>query len=178
MYLIISGRVRIYTVSEMGQEVAVTLFGAGDFFGELALLDGQPRSASAVPMAATTTLMLERAAFLDAVQACPPIASAALTALSRRLRRSTVQAEHLASLSASQRVVQQLLCLVADHGTHGSATAVTELRVTQHELASLSGTTRETVNRVLSQLRDQGIVQLERARIIVRDVSGLEQALA
>src|SRR5262245_23018432 len=75
LYIIVSGRVRIYTLSASGQEHTVALFRAGDFFGEMALLDGQPRSASAKAMHPTATLTLHRAAFLHTINACPPIAA-------------------------------------------------------------------------------------------------------
>lgn len=175
LYLIVRGSVRIYTVSETGQEIAVSIFRAGDFFGELALLDGQPRSASAVAMEPTHTFTLHRAAFVYTLHTCPPIAIAVLEALAARLRRSTAQTEQLVSRPAAQRVVQQLLELAARHGSTPGPQI--DLHLTQDDLASLSGTTRETVNRVLASLRDQGVVQIERARIRVLDLSKLEQAL-
>src|SRR5207249_12098721 len=75
LYIIVGGQVRIYTISVAGQELTVAIFGAGDFFGELALLDGQPRSASAKALYPTTTLTLHRAAFLHTITAYPPIAA-------------------------------------------------------------------------------------------------------
>jgi CRP-like cAMP-binding protein len=177
LYIVVSGKVRIYTISETGQELAVTIFRAGDFFGELALLDHQPRSASAETMTRTSVLMLQKMAFLNTITVCPPIAVALLEALAARLRQSNTYVEHLASLSAPQRVVRQLVGL-ARHGDAESIDPQINLRLTQDELASLSGTTRETVNRVLSHLRDQGILLVERSRVRVLSLARLEQVLA
>lgn len=173
LYIIVAGQVRIYTVGEAGQELSVTIFRAGEFFGELALLDGQPRSASAVAMCHTTTLLLHRSAFLAAVQAHPPIAVAVLEALASRLRRSTSNADALGTSSAPLRVVRQLVALGERYGVpDGQATRI-DLHLTQDDLASLAGTTRETVNRVLASLRGQGLIRVARARVSLLDARRL-----
>lgn len=175
LYMIVSGQVRIYTVSELGQELSVKIFRDGDFFGELSLLDGQPRSASAVAMRVTTTLTLHRTAFLQAIRTMPQIAVTVLEELSSRLRRTNIYIEHLASTSAPQRVVRTLLDLADQHGVQERGMTRIDLHLTQDDLASLAGTTRETVNRVLSSLREQGLISVERARLSVLNLTELEQ---
>ncbi|NOK63057.1 MAG: hypothetical protein GFH27_549279n512 [Chloroflexi bacterium AL-W] len=177
LYIIIDGQVRIFTVNETGQELAVTIFRQGDFFGELALLDGQPRSASAEAMQLTTTLTLHRSGFLDLIGTCPPVAVAVLEALASRLRHTNNYVEHLTSQPAPQRVVQQLVALATNAHSKYNQTDSIDLRLTQEDLASLSGTTRETVNRVLSTLRDQGLIRIARARISVLNLEQLRQKL-
>jgi CRP-like cAMP-binding protein len=177
LYIIVSGQVRIYTISEAGQELALTIFKDGDFLGELALLDRLPRSASAQAMRLTTMLTLHRAAFLETLEACPPIAAAVLEAMAARLRQTTVYAGQLNSLSAPRRVVRQLLSLAAQHGISEGDTTRIDLRLTQDDLASLSGTTRETVNRVLGLLRDQRLIRLERAQVSILNIAQLERSL-
>ena len=171
LYIVVSGQVRIYTNSPTGQELTIKIFRDNDFFGEMALLDGQPRAASAEAMAKTHTLTLHRAAFLHTINTCPPIAAAILEVMAARLRQSNAYAEQLASVPASQRVVHYL-CELAGQRSHEQApgNAQITLNLTQHNLASLSGTTRETVNRVLSGLRDQGYVRVERRQIVVLDL--------
>jgi CRP-like cAMP-binding protein len=177
LYIIVAGQVRIYTISAAGQELTLAIFRAGDFFGELALLDGQPRSASAKALDPTTTLTLHRAAFLHTINACPPIAASLLEAMALRLRQTTAHAGQLASHSAPQRVVRQLLDLAMQHGVSDDGATRIDLRLTQDDLASMSGTTRETVNRVLSSLRDQGLIRIERARVSVLDLAELERSI-
>ena len=176
LYIIVDGQVRIFTVNETGQELAVTIFRKGDFFGELALLDGQPRSASAEAMQVTTTLTLHRSGFLDLIGTCPPVAVAVLEALASRLRHTNNYVENLTSQPAPQRVVQQLVTLATNAPNHQQTNSI-DLRITQDDLASLSGTTRETVNRVLSTLRDQGLIRIARARISVLSLEQLRQTL-
>ena len=174
LYIIVLGQVRIFTTSEAGQELTVTIFRDGDFFGEMALLDGQPRAASAEAMRRTTTLTLHRAAFLHTIDACPPIAASVLEVMTARLRHSNSIAGQLANLSASQRVVRQLCDLATYYGIADGGAIRIDLHLTQDDLASLSGTTRETVNRVLSNLRDQGLIRVERARVSVLKMQQLE----
>lgn len=173
LYIIVAGQVRVYTTSEAGQELTVTMFREGDFFGEMALLDGQPRAASAEAMCRTTTLSLQRAAFLHAINACPPIAASVLEVLTLRLRQSNAIANQLANMSASQRVVRQLLGLATRYGIADGGVIGIDLHLTQDDLASLSGTTRETVNRVLAHLREQGLIRVERAHVSVLNLDQL-----
>lgn len=177
LYLIVRGQVRIYTISQSGQELSVQVFRDGDFFGELALLDGRPRSASAQAMRPTTALTLHREAFRRAIIGSPEIALSILEELSGRLRRSNIYAEHLAGQSAPQRVVRTLLDLADQHGITVRGATRIDLHLTQDDLASLAGTTRETVNRVLGGLRDQGLIQVERARVSVLNLPLLERSI-
>lgn len=180
LYIIVTGQVRIYTISQAGQELSVKVFCDGDFFGEMALLDGQPRAASAEAMVSTTSLTLHRATFLHTINTYPPIAASILEVMAARLRQSNTYAEQLAGLTAAQRVMRQLLELAlrrAARIVNGPEEVRVEVDLTQDDLASLSGTTRETVNRVLSGLRDQGLIRIERARISVLDLPRMQALL-
>jgi CRP/FNR family transcriptional regulator, cyclic AMP receptor protein len=177
LHLIVSGQVRIYTHSESGQELSVRIFADGDFFGELALLDGRPRSATAEAMRPTKTLTLHRAAFLQAIATYPGIAITVLEELSQRLRATNSSIEHLAGHSAAQRIVRTLIDLADQHGVVESDATRINLHLTQNDLASLVGATRETVNRVLSGLREQGLVRIERAQLSVINRPALERTV-
>jgi CRP/FNR family transcriptional regulator, cyclic AMP receptor protein len=180
LYIIVHGQIRIYRVSPAGQELAVMIFSDGDFFGELALLDGEPRVASAQAMSFTTALTLHRTAFMHTINTCPPIAASILEVMAVRMRENSSRVEQLASVPATQRVVHQLVDLATRqaqrYGTGVIALHI-ELDLTQDDLASLSGTTRETVNRVLSGLRDQGLIKVERARISILNMPRLRASL-
>lgn len=177
LYVVAQGQVRIYTASDHGQELSVSIMRDGDFFGEMALLDGLPRSASAQAMCRTVCLTLHRDAFLHNLSVCPPIAVAVLEAMALRLRRTTHHAEHLASKSATQRVVGHLLDLNQRYGVPVAGGSMIGLRLTQDDLASMTGTTRETVNRVLSHLRDQGLIRVQRAQISLLNLPALEHTM-
>jgi CRP-like cAMP-binding protein len=173
LYIILHGQVRIFRSGEGGRELLVAIYRDGEFFGELALLDGKPRSASATTMRPTTLLALQRADFLETLCACPSVAIAVLEALASRLRRSTVAADELANASAAQRVTRWLVELAARHGQADGERVRIALRLTQDDLAGLAGTTRETANRVLGRLQDQRLIRIERAGITVMNLRAL-----
>ena len=177
LYIIAQGQVRIFQVSQAGLELAVAIFSDGDFFGELALLDGQPRGASAAAMEQTTVLTLHRTAFQHTLSTSPPIAAAILEVMAARLRESNIRAKQLASVPATQRVKQELVDLAtrqAQRYGSGIIPLHIELDLTQDDLASLSSTTRETVNRVLSELRNFGLIKVERGRIRILNLPKLQ----
>jgi CRP/FNR family transcriptional regulator len=127
-------------------------------------------------MCRTHTLTLHRSAFLHTINACPPIAASVLEVMAARIRQTNAAAEQLANMSASQRVVRQLLSLAARYGIADGGAVRIDLHLTQDDIASLSGTTRETVNRVLASLRDQGLIRVERARVSLLKPSELEHS--
>lgn len=178
LYIIESGRVRIFRISENGDEMSLAIFGRGDFFGELSLLDGLPRSAGAVTMEKTRTLILYRDEFLRCLQEDFRITANILATLSRRLRRTTRYAEGLTFLDVPGRIAQKLLDLVEDYGEETEDGGVRiSLRMTQSDLASLVGTSRETVNRALRTYRQMGLIRTDGAYITVLDPRGLRQRI-
>jgi CRP-like cAMP-binding protein len=173
MYIIQSGGVRIFSVSAMGQELTVTVYGPGDFFGELSILDGLPRSAGAVALETTLTLTLRREDLLRHLANQPRLAFNLLQNLALRLRYTCAYAEDMAFLDANSRVAKRLLELEDRSG--GSGTGVENgLYLTQAELGSWVAASRETVNRALQTLRSQGLIHLQDGRITIVDHRGLE----
>jgi CRP/FNR family cyclic AMP-dependent transcriptional regulator len=168
LYVIESGKVRIFILSESGQEISVNIYGPGDFFGELALLDGLPRSAGAVVMEDTVTLTLHRDDFLQLLQDHPELAMNIICVLSTRLRYTTMYAESLAFLDVYGRVAAKLIEVSDRYGVHKEGIEI-ELRLTQAELASWVGSSRESVNKVLGAFRDQGLIRLEGQKLTILD---------
>jgi CRP-like cAMP-binding protein len=177
LYFVARGQVRVYHPLAAGQELSVAIFRHGDFFGELALLDGQARSASAEAMLPTVTLTLGQAAFRQTIRDHPAIAEALLAELGSRLRASSTFAEHLSISAAHQRVGWLVLSLAQHYGTSAAGGTRIDLQLTQDDLASMFGMTRETVNRVLARFRDQGLVVIEHGQLLVPDCARLERAL-
>lgn len=167
LFVIMCGRVRIYTLSPDGHELSFWICDDGDFFGEMALLSGEPRSASAEAMQDTEVLVLRRKAFRDHLLSNPPTAIRIIETLSQRLRRTNESVEGLFALNVTQRVARKLLELVNRYGVAEREGVMIDLDLSQEAIASLVGTTRESANRALSHLRDQGIVEVERVRIRV-----------
>lgn len=176
MYIIESGTVRIFLLSEAGQEISVNIYGPGDTFGELALLDGLPRSAGAVAMEKVVALALDRDDFLRHLRASPQMAQSIIEVLSARLRYTTNYAEHLAFLDVYGRVAAKLLELAERYGV-GKGGLEIELRLTQTELASWVGATRESVNKVLGTFREQGLITVERHKITILNQQRLKERI-
>jgi len=167
LFVIVTGRVRIYTISLDGHELTVWIYGEGDFFGEMALLNGEPRSANAKAMQKTEVLVLRRPAFRSHLLSNPSTAIHVIETLSQRLRATTVNAEELFSMSVTQRIARKLLELSERYGVRQKDGVLIDLDLSQEAIASLAGTTRESANRALSQMRSKGIVEVERVRIRV-----------
>lgn len=167
MYFIKEGEVRIYMNTEEEQQVSVAILTSGDFFGELALLDEKPRSSSAVAMERTDTLTMHRDDFTSQVRQHPQIAIAILAVLAARLRQADELIENLTFLDVYGRVAKKLLDLAHDYGVDSDRGREIRLSLTQRDLASLVGATRESVNRVLSLYRERGLILVDRSRITV-----------
>jgi CRP-like cAMP-binding protein len=168
-----SGHVRMVVVTPDGKELVVNVLGPGDVFGELALLDGEPRSADAVAQEPCQLLHLQREDFVRFVETRPAVALRLLINLSRKLRRTTQQAQDVAFLDGPARLARALLELAAGSGEgHAAAQPVTP-RLTQSDLAAQLGATRESVNKWLAGFERQGLVRREGGVIRILDPAGL-----
>ncbi len=167
LFILKKGQVKVSIVSEEGREVILSLLGPGSVFGELSLLDGKPRSANVVATEETDLLMLRRADFLQLIYKTPQIATALLAELATRMRKTDRQIEGLALLDVTSRISDTLLQLATEQGTETADGVTIESRPTHQELANMSGTTRETVSRVLKRLEGQGYINRNGRKITI-----------
>jgi len=167
LFILKKGQVKVSIVSEEGREVILSLLGPGSVFGELSLLDGKPRSANVVATEETDLLMLRRADFLQLIYKTPQIATALLAELATRMRKTDRQIEGLALLDVTSRISDTLLQLATEQGAETTDGVTIESRPTQQELANMSGTTRETVSRVLKRLESQGYINRNGRKITI-----------
>jgi CRP/FNR family transcriptional regulator, cyclic AMP receptor protein len=158
LFIIKRGQVKVSIVSEEGREVILSLLSAGTVFGELSLLDGKPRSANVIATEETDLIMLRRADFVQLIYRLPKIATALLAELASRLRKTDRQIEGLALLDVTSRISETLLQLASERGIETARGVVVENRPTHQQLANMSGTTRETVSRVLKRLESQNYI--------------------
>ena len=177
LFVIKIGRVRIYLSSPEGQEVALAVFGAGEAFGELALLDGQPRSASAVAIEPTETYCIQRADFIAVATRRPRIALQMLATVSHRLRTTDAMVEDLLFLDVHGRVAKKLLELAESNGVRTPEGIRIELKLTQSDLAAMVGASRESVNKVMSYLLDKQYVSVEKRKITVMRLTELRKRI-
>lgn len=167
LFIISSGRVKVSIVSEDGREVILSLLGTGSVFGELSLLDGKPRSANVVATENTGLYMLRRSDFLQLVYKVPQIAVGLLAELAARLRKTDRKIGGLALLDVTSRISETLLQLADEHGTETDDGVLLKSRPTHQQIANMSGTTRETVSRVLKRLEKQGYISTEGRTITI-----------
>lgn len=159
--VITKGKVKVAVTSEEGKEVILAVFSEGDFFGDLALLDGKPRSASVVAMEETELLNLGRRDFLFQLENNPKLALGIMRTLATRLRKADRQIESLALLDVSGRVARTLLDLASEHGEKTPRGLRIEKRPTHQEIANMAGTSRETVTRVLGDMQKKNLILVE-----------------
>ena len=167
LFILKKGQVKVSIVSEEGREVILSLLGPGSVFGELSLLDGKPRSANVVATEETDLLMLRRSDFLQLIYKTPQIATALLAELATRMRKTDRQIEGLALLDVTSRISDTLLQLATEQGAETADGVTIESRPTHQELANMSGTTRETVSRVLKRLEGQGYINRNGRKITI-----------
>jgi CRP/FNR family transcriptional regulator/CRP/FNR family cyclic AMP-dependent transcriptional regulator len=167
LFIIADGQVKVSIVSKDGREVILSLLGEGAVFGELSLLDGKPRSANVVATHDTELYMVRRADFLQLIYKVPQIAVGLLAELVARLRKTDRKIEGLALLDVTNRISETLLQLADEQGSETEFGVSLEQRPTHQQLASMSGTTRETVSRVLKRLEGQGYISSEGRSITI-----------
>ena len=159
LYAVRRGQIRIATGSTSGRRLTLNLLGSGDVFGEVALLDGRPRTADAVAVEPTELYMVYRRDFLDLLVKRPTVAIRIIELLCERIRWMSAQMEERALLPLETRLAHRLVALSEDFGS--------DLHVSQEELAIFVGATRESVNRQLQTWRREGWIELSRNRIRV-----------
>ena len=169
MFVIVSGRVKISRISDEGREVILSILVDGDFFGEMAILDGQTRSANAVTLEDTELLIIRRENFLEMLHKYPQVAINLLKELAHRLRRSDSQIKSLSLQNALGKVASTLLRIADDSGIikHGQV-EISQLPP-QQDLANMAGTSRETISRVIKSLNLLGYVKKEGSKLKILD---------
>jgi CRP/FNR family transcriptional regulator, cyclic AMP receptor protein len=160
LFIIRSGKVKVTSFSESGKEVIFSLLSEGDFFGDMSLLDGKPRSASVVTLEESSVYILRRVDFNRIVEKHPNIALKLLMELTSRLRKADERIESLALLNVSGRVAGILLQLAEESGRKTPEGILIRSRPTHQDLANMVGTTRETVTRILKQMETRNYIIL------------------
>lgn len=173
-FIIMRGQVKIVCETVSGREVTLDMLEAGCFFGEMALLDGEPRSASAVAQSQGELFVLRRTDFQTFLQVTPQAALALLANLSKRLRAADEKIQDLALLTVRERLAAVLTDLALRVGEVLSDGIWLPRDISHKSLASLLGSTRETVSRGCAELRDLGLLSQAGRRLVVVSIDGLK----
>ncbi len=173
LHIVASGAIKIALPSPEGEEAIIATLRVGDFFGELSLLDGAPRSATAVALESSETLVLPRQIFLQLLDGDSALRDALLTGLARELRRLTSHVEELHFLDLAGRLAMRLTRLAREAVPAASGEVRLDWPYTQSDMAAMIGGTRQSVNRLLAELVDDGLLRIEPDHLVITDVTAL-----
>jgi CRP-like cAMP-binding protein len=178
LHVVATGAVKIVLPSPEGEEAIIATLRPGDFFGELALLDGASRSATATAVEPVETLSLARAPFERLLDEDRGLRMALLSGLAAELRRLTGQVEELHFLDLAGRLAMRLVRLSRDRDPNANGEVRLDWPFTQSDLAAMIGGTRQSVNKLLSRLVEDGLVLIEHDTLIIHDLEALEERAA
>lgn len=176
VYFVVSGRARVVDYSDTGhREIIFDEIGPGGYFGELAAIDGEPRSAHIVAAEETVTGMLTGQAFVEMLFQHREMGLAFMRRLSEMIRQSTARIMDLSTVGAHNRICSELLRQAKTGGARPPNTAAIHPVPVHSEIAARVSTTRETVARVLSDLAHRGVLQREQDSLVILDVKRLTE---
>jgi CRP/FNR family cyclic AMP-dependent transcriptional regulator len=175
VYIILSGTVKIHMEQADGADVIIAFGGAGDVEGEMSLLENIDRSANVVAQEATTVLWMDRARFRECLQTMPGLTFNLVRILSGRLRLANARIQALCALDVQGRLARQIMAFAREYGRPAPDGAIQiPLRLTQSDLASLVGASRERVNQIIATYKQLSYLTVDRNhRITVRDPDAL-----
>ena len=167
MVAVLSGRVRISATSSEGREITLNMIDAGEVFGEIALLDGKPRSADATAIEDSKLITVERRHFLTYLASNNDLALRVIEVLCERLRDTSETLGNFAMLDLPGRLARRLMALASEYGKLTNGRTHLEIRLSDTDLARFVGCTRETVNKQMRAWEDAGVVARDGGRIAV-----------
>ena len=163
LYMIQTGKVKVFIGDEDGREIILKILGPGDFFGEMSMIDKQPRSASVTTLEASTFHILSHAAFEKCTEQAPRIANMVMRVLATRVREADRKIGTLALMDVYGRVASTLLELAV----YNNGKLMVGEKLSQQDLANMVGASREMVNRILKDLSDRGFITVESKSITI-----------
>ena len=173
LFVISEGLVKVFVTSEEGEDMVLVTLRSSETFGELALIDGGLRSASAEALEPTSALTLSRGTLLELLQSHPVLTQALLASLGGLVRRLTEQAADLVFLDLHGRVAKLLLSLAEERGLREEQGLLLDLQVTQGDLAAMVGGSRQSVNHILQAFQRRGYLEIKGRRIELKDLRAL-----
>lgn len=175
LHVVASGAVKIVLPSSEGEEAIIATLRPGDFFGELALLDDAPHSATATAVEPVETLSLAREPFQRLLDEDRGLRMALLSGLAAELRRLTGHVEELHFLDLAGRLAMRLVRLARDRDPRADGEVHLDWPFTQSDLAAMIGGTRQSVNKLLSQLVEDGLLLIEHDMLVIKDLRALAE---
>ena len=177
MLAVLAGLIRVGATSADGREITLNVIGPGEIVGEIALLDGRPRSADAVAAEETVVMVIERRYFLPFLIRHEGLVERMLAVLCDRLRRTSAALEELALLDLPARMARTLTKLASDYGKPVQNGVRIEIRLSQKDMSNLVAATRESVNKQLKVWREAGIIEMDGGHVVITDMAALKKLL-
>ena len=178
LYIILSGAVKVFIPALDGREVVLAVLRKSDLLGEMSLLDGEPRSASATTVEPTEMASLSSEVFWSVLERHPDAQQAVINVLTKRLRATNQSIQDAYLLQVPGRLARRLLSVADEHGVDSEDGREIGLKLSQQEIANMIGASRVAVNKQLQLWRKEGIVSLKRQQITILDRSALEREYA
>lgn len=175
LFVMVEGMVKVSVLSEQGDEMVLVTLQPPDVFGEVAIVDAGPRSASAEAIEASKVLVVSRAPLLELMRSHPDVNEAVLRSLGNSLRRLTEQAADLVFLDLHGRVAKLVVGLVDKQTSSSDDTVVLDLHITQSDIGRMVGGSRQSVNQILKSFEKRGFVEVQGSRLTVKDLDGLRR---
>lgn len=177
MYMIESGSVRVISIGRTGQELTLNVLGPGEIFGELSILDGKQRSATAITLEPTVVWLLSQADLKEFMGNYPPVNQAMMQILVERVRDTARRLEAMTFQDVLGRLAFELLSLAERSGQTCEDGIEITIPLTQVDLASMVGATRESVNKAVSILRSEELVDVDGTRWVLQNPTGMQRIL-
>lgn len=174
LMVVVQGRIKITNFSSEGKELLLNQMARGEVLGEIALLDGEPRSANAVAVEGAEVLVLDRREFIDYLERSSTVATELIRLLCKRLRRATSLAEDAVFQDLPRRLLRRIKAWADAYGDEGPDGLVVNHGLTQREIGEAIGMTRESVNKQLGEWRSHGLLRIENRRFVLPSLSALE----
>jgi CRP/FNR family cyclic AMP-dependent transcriptional regulator len=174
---VLRGSVKISSFSESGREIVFTIFSAGEIFGEIAMLDGDERSADATALTDCELLVLNRRDLLPLFENRADLCMILLKVLCRKLRLTTEPVEDVMCRHLESRVAKALVQLAESVGLTGIRSPSVELHLSQRELGNMAGGSRESVNKHLQIWQQRGLIDLSKGSIMIRNLEAIKRLM-
>ena len=174
-YLILDGVVGIFVESEGGKEKILSILSKGNFFGEMAILEGKPRSAGVRVLEDARFLILGKKNFLNMITKEPKLSLNVIVEMSRRLRYTDQQIKDLIFRDAVSRLARSILVLSDEFGKKKDGDIVIDFAITHQSIAEITGLARETVSRVFTRFEEENVLKIEKHRITIHGIEKLRR---
>jgi CRP/FNR family transcriptional regulator, cyclic AMP receptor protein len=173
LFVVLDGSIKIYVTSPVGTELVLATLGPGETFGELAVIDGGPRTASAKTLTPASLFYLSRSSFIELLRGNQNMAEIVLDSLGGLLRRILEQTSDLVFLDLPGRVAKLLVSLARERGRSEAAGISLDLQMSQGNLAAMVGGSRPTVNQILRSFESRGYIEMRGRELVIRNIDSL-----